>query len=230
MASQPRSGAFALLSFATANMTGCDGSSTWLCNRQNKQKVNCEALCRKHQFLHSTTINSAVSRCRSYWLISIDYRCADGRFLMSPRGMAVSNTKYFSSSETRVNAGIKGWKWHLSESTWCQESVGASLGLTVHFLGVNIAVFWKRESRPIEWRQCRSQLLPTYFVCTSILINISILINRLIIIVSSRLGEQGVKTSMLELLRFANFCVSALKWLNLSFFKRNKSKEASNDS
>jgi hypothetical protein len=49
--------------------------------------------------------------------IVIDYRCADGRFLMSPRGMAVNNTKYLSSSETRVNAGIKGWKWHLSEST-----------------------------------------------------------------------------------------------------------------
>ncbi len=44
---------------------------------------------------------------------------------MSPRGIAVSNTRYLSSiSETRVNAGIKGWKLHLSESTWCQESVG----------------------------------------------------------------------------------------------------------
>jgi hypothetical protein len=54
----------------------------------------------------------------------IDYRCADGRFLMSPRGMAVSNTRYLSSSETRVNAGIRAWKLHLSESTSCQESVG----------------------------------------------------------------------------------------------------------
>ncbi len=54
----------------------------------------------------------------------IDYRCADGRFLMSPRGMAVSNTRYLSSSETRVNAGIRGWILHLSESNWCQESVG----------------------------------------------------------------------------------------------------------
>ncbi len=43
------------------------------------------------------------------------YRCAEGRSLMSPHGMAVSNTKYLSSSETRVNAGIKGWKGHLSE-------------------------------------------------------------------------------------------------------------------
>jgi hypothetical protein len=38
---------------------------------------------------------------------TIDYRCADGRFLMSPRGMEVSNTRYLSSSETRVNAGIR---------------------------------------------------------------------------------------------------------------------------
>jgi hypothetical protein len=38
----------------------------------------------------------------------IDYRCAGGRFLMSPRGMTVSNTRYFSSSETRVNTSITG--------------------------------------------------------------------------------------------------------------------------
>ncbi len=55
---------------------------------------------------------------------TIDYRCANGRFLMSPRGMAVSNTRYLSSSETRVNADIKGRKLHLSESTSRQESVG----------------------------------------------------------------------------------------------------------
>ncbi len=54
----------------------------------------------------------------------IDNRCADGRFLMSPRGMAVSNTRDLSSSETRVNAATRGWKSHLSESTWCQESIG----------------------------------------------------------------------------------------------------------
>jgi hypothetical protein len=46
---------------------------------------------------------------------SIDYRCADGRFRMSPRGVAVSNHRYLSSSETRVNAGIRGRKLHLSE-------------------------------------------------------------------------------------------------------------------
>ncbi len=131
---------------------------------------------------------------------SIDYRRADGSFLMSPRGLAVSSTRYISSHETRANASIRGWKLHLSESTWCQESVGgicftnkwraasqqpltlsndgessvisnASPGLTVcffFFFGVNIGVFWKRESRPIEWRQCASQLANFFFVCTSI--------------------------------------------------------------
>ncbi len=47
---------------------------------------------------------------------TIDYICADGRFLMSPCGVAVSNRRYLSCSETRVNAGIRGWKSHLSES------------------------------------------------------------------------------------------------------------------
>ncbi len=58
------------------------------------------------------------------WLQSIDYRCADGRFLMSPWDTAVPKTRYLSGSETRVNAGIRGWKLHLSESTSCQESAG----------------------------------------------------------------------------------------------------------
>ncbi len=54
----------------------------------------------------------------------IDYRCADGRFLMSPRGVAVSNARYLSSNETMVYAGIRGWKLHLSESILCPESAG----------------------------------------------------------------------------------------------------------
>ncbi len=103
---------------------------------------------------------------------------------MSPRGMAVSNTRYLSSSVTMVYGGMRGWKLHLSEWTWCQESVGgicytnkwreaslqpltfsnhcsnarfsnASPVLTVRFWGVIISLFWKRESITIEWRQCR---------------------------------------------------------------------------
>jgi hypothetical protein len=54
-------------------------------------------------------------RYRKVASLVIDYGCADGRFMMSPHGMAVSNTRDLSSSETRVNAGIRGWKLHLSE-------------------------------------------------------------------------------------------------------------------
>jgi hypothetical protein len=32
-------------------------------------------------------------------------------------------------------------------------------------LGVNIGVFWKRESRPIEWPQCRLSTRQLFFFC-----------------------------------------------------------------
>jgi hypothetical protein len=31
------------------------------------------------------------------------------------------------------------------------------------FFGVNIGIFWKRESRPIEWRQCRLSNCQVFF-------------------------------------------------------------------
>jgi hypothetical protein len=37
----------------------------------------------------------------------IDYRYADGRIMVSPQGVTVSNRNYLSSSETTVNTGIK---------------------------------------------------------------------------------------------------------------------------
>jgi hypothetical protein len=43
---------------------------------------------------------------------------------MSPRGVTVSNQKYLSGSETRVDDGMISWKLHLPESTWWQESIG----------------------------------------------------------------------------------------------------------
>ncbi len=148
--------------------------------------------------LPSSETGDNVGITKLTWaLICIDYRCVDCRFLMSPRGVATSNHRYLPSSETRVNAGIRGRKLHLSESTWCQESAGvicftnkwraaslqplkfsngcsnavfsnASPGLTVRFLRVNIDVFWKRESKHKERRQMSSLNLPTFlFVCTS---------------------------------------------------------------
>jgi hypothetical protein len=59
-----------------------------------------------------------MPRCRPNSTIVIDYRCACSRFQMSPRGMvADSNTRNLSNSETRDNAGIRGQKLHISEST-----------------------------------------------------------------------------------------------------------------
>ncbi len=109
---------------------------------------------------------------------TIDYRCADGRFLVLPRGVAVSNHLCLFRSETRVNTGMRGWKWHLSESTSRQKSAGyicftdngraaslqplmfsnqssnavisnASPGLTVCFLWVNIG-FSERGSQDLS--------------------------------------------------------------------------------
>ncbi len=75
--------------------------------------------CKPDDFLEACSFNriNHLEYGAAYPLITIHYRCADSRFLMSPRGMAVSNTRYLSSCETRVNAGIRGWKLHLSEST-----------------------------------------------------------------------------------------------------------------
>ncbi len=80
-----------------------------------------------YQMAPMSPLNSPIFFVCTSIVYSLDlrlYRCADGRFLMSPRGMAVSNTRYLSSSETRVNAGIRARKLYLSESTRCQESVG----------------------------------------------------------------------------------------------------------
>jgi hypothetical protein len=57
----------------------------------------------------------------------------------------------------------------LTYSNHCSNAVfsNASPGVTVCFLGVNIGVFWKRESRPIEWHQCHLSIRQ-FFVCTSI--------------------------------------------------------------
>ncbi len=103
----------------------------------------------------------AESNRKDMTVWNLDYRCAEGRFLMSPHGMAVFNTRYLSCSETMVNACIRGWKLHLSESNkWraaslqpltfsnhCSNAIlsNASPGLTIRFLGVNIGVFWESQ-------------------------------------------------------------------------------------
>ncbi len=134
----------------------------------------------------------AHRRCRLEHTNSIDYQCADGRFLISPSDVAISHQNYLSSSGTRVNACRRRRELYLSESNWCQESTGGIcftnkwraasqrpltfsnqrpnivffffkliFGLMVCSLGGEHGVFWKRESRPIKWHQCR--LLTNFF-------------------------------------------------------------------
>jgi hypothetical protein len=55
---------------------------------------------------------------------AIDYRYADGRFMMSPHGVTVSKQNDLFSSDTRVNAAIRRWQLHLSESTRCHKCIG----------------------------------------------------------------------------------------------------------
>ncbi len=46
---------------------------------------------------------------------TIDYRCEDGRFPEFASCMTMSNPDLISSSETRVNPGIRSWRKHISE-------------------------------------------------------------------------------------------------------------------
>ncbi len=101
--------------------TECEGKEGFWATAEEKTRacwhqVHEECSCQVGAFAYcavtfiSHSIPSELHETIRVWRsgVSIDYRCADSRFLMSPRGMAVS--------ETRVNAGIRGWKLHLSES------------------------------------------------------------------------------------------------------------------
>ncbi len=48
----------------------------------------------------------------------VDLRCRHAAWQFQ------STARYPSSSETRFNVGIRRWKLHLPEPTWCQESIG----------------------------------------------------------------------------------------------------------
>jgi hypothetical protein len=134
----------------------------------------------------------AHHRCDNAKENAIDYRCADGCFVMLPRGVAISNQNYLSSSETRSNAGIRRQELYLSEWTWSQESIGgicytnkrraASLrpltsynqkvkcgnskcisSLNGSFFGAEHRGFLERESRPIKCVNVASQHANFFF-------------------------------------------------------------------
>ncbi len=79
--------------------------------------LNCHLTCGNQKTIIFTTIVFGAA--------SLDYRSADGRFTMSPRRLPVSNKNHLSSSPllTRVNADIRRWELHLSESIWCKEPI-----------------------------------------------------------------------------------------------------------
>ncbi len=55
---------------------------------------------------------------------TIDYRCEDGRFLVSTSCVTISNPDSLCSCATGVNLGIRSWKKHLSEWARCQKAIG----------------------------------------------------------------------------------------------------------
>ncbi len=75
-------------------------------------------------------------------LSTIDYRCWDCRFTMSPRGVAVSNQNYLSRSETTVNDGIRRWELH--PSIWNEQSVHPILSC----FQFTLCKWWRLQSEP----------------------------------------------------------------------------------
>jgi hypothetical protein len=53
----------------------------------------------------------------------IDYRCEDGRFLVSSGFITIPNSDLLPSSETRANPENQNWKKHPSEWAQCQEAI-----------------------------------------------------------------------------------------------------------
>jgi hypothetical protein len=56
--------------------------------------------------------------------LTMDYRRDDGHFPVSASCVSVSNPDSLSRSETRADPGIRSWKKHSSEWSWCQKAIG----------------------------------------------------------------------------------------------------------
>ncbi len=61
---------------------------------------------------------------RSHYYIDYTYRCADGRFWLSARGVTILNSRSVSSSETEARNGIKSRKPCLFSSVEWKEVFG----------------------------------------------------------------------------------------------------------
>ncbi len=67
---------------------------------------------------------AASARLQNFLLYAGDYRCEDGLFAVFSSCVTISNPDSLSSSETRVNSGLRSRKKHLSEWARCQKAIG----------------------------------------------------------------------------------------------------------
>jgi hypothetical protein len=106
---------------------------------------------------HCTYLHS--DRLRRNFIWKIDYRCEGGRVGGTASCVAVSNLDLLSSTGTRVNAGIKSWKKHLSEWALCQKAIG----------GIHSTKKWRPETlQPgLEFDNLKPRLKSGIFKCIS---------------------------------------------------------------
>jgi hypothetical protein len=63
-----------------------------------------------------TRRRSVLLQYKRYYTIYTDYRCEDGRFLMSASWVTISDQDSLSSSETGVNPGIRSPKTYEAQN------------------------------------------------------------------------------------------------------------------
>jgi hypothetical protein len=100
-----------------------------------------------------------VSRRGDMLIISMDYRCEDGRFLVYARCVTISNPGSLPNSETRDNSGIRSWRKHLSEWARCHKATG----------GIYFTKKWRAETlqRGLEFENFKLRLKSGIIKCIS---------------------------------------------------------------
>jgi hypothetical protein len=90
---------------------------------------------------------------------NIDYRCEDGRLMVSASCVTISNLDSLSTSETGNNSGIRSWKKHSSEWARCQKAIG----------GIYFTKKWRAETlQPgLEFDNFKPRLKSGIFKCIS---------------------------------------------------------------
>ncbi len=95
------------------------------------------------------------------FLQHIDCRRENDRFQVFASCVTISNPGWLSSSETRINLGIRSWKKHLSEWARCQKAIG----------GIYFTKKWRTETlQPgLEFATFKPRLKRGIFKCVSCL-------------------------------------------------------------